>query len=254
MGVQQRVALVTGATSGIGAGIARRFGECGARVAVAGRNVERGMEVVESIQQMGAQAMFVEHELEDDLAPVRVISEVEASLGPIEILVHSAAWSVFKATTDVTPDLFDQIFQRNVKGLYFLTAAALPGMIRRRHGRVVLISSIAALRGVGGQSLYCASKAALDQLARAWVTEYARYGINFNTVAPGMVATPMTAELTSDPQLVAAVKAATPDGRLGTPDDIARAVLFLSDDNALHIQGNTIVVDGGWIVPPGGFA
>ncbi|GLV55347.1 dehydrogenase [Dictyobacter sp. S3.2.2.5] len=254
MGVKQRVVLITGATSGIGAGIAHRFGQCGALVAVAGRNVERGMEVVESIQRMGTRAMFVEHELKDELAPLRVISEVEASLGPVEILVHSAGWSVFKPTTDVTPDLFDQIFQRNVKGLYFLTAAALPGMIRRRHGRVILISSIAALRGINGHSLYCASKAALDQLACAWAAEYARYGINFNTVAPGMVATPMTAELTADPQLVAAVKAATPDGRLGTPEDIAHAVLFLADDNALHVQGNTIVVDGGWIVPPGGFA
>ncbi|GCE31839.1 hypothetical protein KDA_73230 [Dictyobacter alpinus] len=126
-------------------------------------------------------------------------------------------------------------------------------MIKQQHGRVVIISSIAGLRGVKDQSLYGATKAAQDQLARAWVVEYARYGINFNTVAPGMIETPMTEQLTSNPQLVTATKAATPDGRLGTPDDVANVVLFLADDHSLHIQGNTIVVDGGWITQPGGW-
>ncbi|GCE31840.1 hypothetical protein KDA_73240 [Dictyobacter alpinus] len=115
MGVKQRVALVTGATSGIGACIARRFGECGARVAVAGRNRERGMEVVETIQRSGGQAMFVAHEQEDEQAPTQIITAVEETLGPVEILVHSAGWSIFESTTDATPALFDIIFQRNVR-------------------------------------------------------------------------------------------------------------------------------------------
>ncbi|HEY3784393.1 MAG TPA: 3-oxoacyl-ACP reductase family protein [Steroidobacteraceae bacterium] len=235
-----RVALVTGASRGIGMGIALALAEAGATVAVNYR--ERGDEaraVVESLRKRGSSAAAFRADVSMGTAVRNMVHEIEAQLGPIDILVNNAGIAVARGLEDITEADFDRDIAVNLKSAFLCTQAVLPGMRARRWGRVVNISSIGARLGSGSISIgYAASKAGLEGLMRGYALRLAPEGVTVNAVAPGLTDTEM-----GKPLLESGVAARIPVGRPGTPEDIGRAVLLIVSNG--YITGQTIAVNGG---------
>jgi NAD(P)-dependent dehydrogenase (short-subunit alcohol dehydrogenase family) len=245
MSVESRTALVTGATSGLGAEIARALAAGGARVAVAGRDRDRGAAVVASIRAAGGEAAFFAHHAGEVDSNREVAASVEHSLGPIDILVNNAGTMFFGPLAGHEAADFDQAIAVNLRGPFLLTQAVLPGMADRRYGRVIFISSNGASSGAAMTSLYAMTKAGMEGLMRALMAEFAPFGITFNTVEPGLVDTPLTSTMLSDPAMRQHFSNHHPNGRVGEVGDVAHAVAMLADDAAGHMQANVVMVDGG---------
>jgi NAD(P)-dependent dehydrogenase (short-subunit alcohol dehydrogenase family) len=245
MGIAGRTALVTGATSGIGAEIARALGAAGGRVAVAGRDRKRGDAVVAEIRAAGGEAAFFVHDAGEVASAAQLTGAVEDELGPVEILINNAGTMFFGPLGGHGPDDFDRAIAINLRGPFLLTQAVVARMAERRYGRVVFISSNGALSGAAMTSLYAMSKAGVEGLMRALMAEFAAQGITFNTVQPGLVDTPLTATMLGDPAMREHFSSHHPGGRVGEPGDIAHATLLLADDAAGHLQANVLTVDGG---------
>lgn len=245
MGVHGRTAVVTGATSGIGAEVARVLAAGGARVAVCGRDRGRGDAVVAEIAAAGGEAAFFPYDAQDPAAAGTLVAAVEQGLGPVEILVNNAGTMFFGPVAEHTPETFDTAIAVNLRAPFLLTQAVLPGMTDRRRGRVVFVSSNGAASGAARTSLYAMSKAGLEGLMRALMAEFAPFGITFNTVAPGLVRTPLTSTMLDDTAMQTRLAGHHPNGRVGDVRDIAHAVLMLADDHAGHVLANVITVDGG---------
>ena len=245
MGVDGRTALVTGATSGLGEEIAVRLAAGGARVAVAGRDRARGDAVVARIVAAGGQAQFVEHVAEQVESNQALVASVEASLGPVEILVNNAGTMFFGPVEGHRAEDFDRAMAINLRSPFLLTQAVLPGMVERRHGRVVFMSSNGASTGAAMTSLYAMTKAGMEGLMRALMAEFAAFGITFNAVEPGLIDTPLTATMLSDPAVRAHFAGHHPNKRVGESHEVAHAVAMLADDDAGHMQANVVTIDGG---------
>jgi NAD(P)-dependent dehydrogenase (short-subunit alcohol dehydrogenase family) len=245
MGLQGRTAIVTGSTSGIGAEIARLLAARGARVAVCGRDRARGDAVVAEIANAGGQAAFFVYDAVDVGAGAALAAAVEAELGPADVLVNNAGTMFFGPFEQHTAESFDTAVAVNLRAPFLLTQAVVGGMAERRYGRVVFISSNGATSGAAMTSLYAATKAGLEGLMRALMAEYAPFGITFNTVAPGLVHTPLTATMLDDPAMHDMFSKHHPNKRVGTSGDIAHAVAMVADDDAGHMLANVISVDGG---------
>ncbi len=185
---RQRVALVTGSTSGIGAEIARRLGNAGARVVVTGRDEERGHAVVGEITGAGGEAVFVCQDLEDAGGSSRLVEETIGAFGRMDILVNNGGTLMAAPTPEVDAETFDWAFRLNVRSAFLLTGALAPRMMRHGWGRIINMSSVSEQRGQLGRpglALYGATKATLEQLTRSWATEFGPYGIAVNCIAPG---------------------------------------------------------------------
>lgn len=227
-----RVVLVTGGTRGIGLAIARRFATLGDRVAV----THRGAEVPEGL--LGVRC-DVTSQSEVDAAFARV----EAELGPVEVLVSNAGITRDGLLLRMSEADFTDVLEANLVGAFRVCKRATQGMIRARRGRIVLVSSVVAMLGSGGQTNYAASKAGLVGFARSLAREVGSRGITVNVVAPGPVDTDMTAALS--PERMAELVAAVPLGRTATPDEIAGVVAFLASADAAYVTGAIVPVDGG---------
>lgn len=248
-----RVALVTGSTSGIGREVARRLAEAGARVVITGRDEGRGSEVVGEITGAGGEAVFVAHDLEDtDLA--RLVEGAKDAFGRgVDILINNGGTLMSAPTGEVDADTIDWAFRLNVRSAFLLTGALTPGMAERGWGRVINVSSVSGQRGQfrrPGLALYGATKAALEQFTRAWATEYGPYGVAVNRVAPGPTRSPFTDENLglADADTREQVASTIPAGRVGVPEDVAAAVLFLAGEEAGYVRGVVLNVDGGLAV------
>ena len=237
-----RVALVTGASRGIGRAIAERLARQGALVVAAARG-ENAKTVADDISSAGGRAEAAALDVTEAGAPERVVSDVLARHGRVDILVSNAGITRDQLMLRMKRDDWDAVIATNLTAAFALTQAVLKPMIRQRGGRIICISSVVGQSGNAGQANYAASKAGLIGFAKAVALEVASRGITVNVVAPGMIETDMTRAITDSAREEWASK--IPLRRLGTPDDIASAVCFLASDEAAYITGHVLAVNGG---------
>jgi NAD(P)-dependent dehydrogenase (short-subunit alcohol dehydrogenase family) len=237
------VTVVTGASSGIGAGIARAVGEAGGDVLLVGRSADRLAAAVEAVAATGARAESVSVDLRADEAPEEIVAAALEHFGRIDGLVNAAGIYRMASLADTTDEIFDEHWQSNVRAPYRLTRAVAPHLDR---GSIVFVSSMSGHVGSPNDSAYCASKGAIELIVKALGTELAPSGIRVNAVAPGNVHTPINAELIT-PELEAEILATTPAGRIGEVDDIAPAVVYLLSSASRYVVGASLAIDGGFI-------
>lgn len=235
-----QTAFVTGSTRGIGLAIARSLHHAGAGVALHGRDRARAQRVA---AELGERAVGVAGDVADAAEIEAAVAAAEAALGPITVLVNNAGLTRDNLLIRLSEEDWDAVVDANLKGAFLTMRTLARGMMKRRGGRIINISSVVGLLGNKGQANYAASKAGLIGLTKAVAKEYASRNILVNCVAPGYIETDMTAALPAD--VTAALLGAIPLGRLGQPDEVAAAVLFLASDLARYITGQVLVVDGG---------
>jgi 3-oxoacyl-[acyl-carrier protein] reductase len=238
-----KVAFVTGSTRGIGLAIATTLHAAGARVAIAGRDAARAREVAAGL---GDGTFGVACEVSDATRVAEAIGAVEQALGPIDILVNNAGLTRDNILLRLSEGDWDAVLDANLKGAFLTTRAVIKGMMKRRSGRIINITSIVGIIGNKGQANYAASKAGLIGLTKSAAREYASRGILINCIAPGFIETDMTAALPEDARKVLLEQ--IPLGRLGAPADIADAALYLASDLARYVTGQVLVVDGGMVI------
>ena len=242
--MEGRVALVTGASRGIGRAIALKLAALGTRVTVNYRSGEAAAdEVVATITSAGGEARAFRADVSDEEAATSLVKGVVATYGQLDILVNNAGITRDNIMARMKADDFDAVLATNLRSCWLMCRAALRVMMRARYGRIVNISSVTALMGNAGQSNYAASKAGIIGMSKSLAREIASRGITVNVVAPGFIATDMTAELSED--LLETARAHIPLGRMGQPSEVAAAVAFLASDEAKYITGQTLNVDGG---------
>jgi 3-oxoacyl-[acyl-carrier protein] reductase len=238
-----KVAFVTGSTRGIGLAIARGLHGAGATVAIVGREQTRAAAVA---AELGERAAGFACDVADGGQVEAAIAAAEAALGPIDVLVNNAGLTRDNILLRLTEADWDAVLDANLKGAFHTTKAVIKGMMKRRAGRIVNITSIVGLTGNKGQANYAASKAGLIGFTKSVAKEYASRGILVNCVAPGFIETDMTAALPDAARASLLEDIAL--GRLGRPEDVAGAVLFLASDLAAYVTGQVLVVDGGMVV------
>jgi 3-oxoacyl-[acyl-carrier protein] reductase len=250
MTLEGHVALVTGATRGIGRGIALELARQGARVAVTYRvDGQTVGETLDALAGLGPREhLAVAGDLRHAGQVRSMVAEVTDRLGAVDILVNNAGIGLFKASVDLSEDEWDAMIDTNLKGAFLCVQAVAPGMIARHWGRIINITSTGSIRVVRGMGAYCASKAGLAMLTQALAAELGRDGITVNGVGPSTVPTDINRAALADPGMLEAEQQANPSGRIGTLEDIAAAVAFLASDAASWINGQNLIVDGGLTV------
>jgi 2-hydroxycyclohexanecarboxyl-CoA dehydrogenase len=246
-----RVAVVTGAASGMGLAISRRLAARGDRVALLDLQGDAALRVAEALRESGARAIGAEVDVTDRAAVDAALDKVRAELGPVAIMVTSAGLDAFERFTEITAQSWERVLAVNLTGTFHCLQAAVPDMLEARWGRMVTIASSSAQSGAPRMAHYVASKGGVIALTRALALELAPHGITVNTIPPGMIDTPMLrgAEARGDVgSLEKLAPRMIPVGRTGTPDDIAAACAFLCSDEAGFITGQVIGVNGGMVL------
>ncbi len=245
-GLQDKVAIVTGGGGGIGGAACRRFAEAGTTVAVFDIDGAAAERVAAAI---GGNATAVTCDITDHAAVAQAVSAVEARYGRIDILVNNAGWDVFRLFKDTTPADWQKLISINLIGALNMHHAVLPGMIARGGGRIVNIASDAARVGSSGEAVYAACKAGVIGFSKTLAREHARHRINVNVVCPGATHTALFEDYKkgagNPDKLEEAFRRAIPMGRIGEPEDLPGAILFLASDDAAFITGQVISVSGG---------
>ncbi|HTW96921.1 MAG TPA: SDR family NAD(P)-dependent oxidoreductase [Candidatus Methylomirabilis sp.] len=241
--LKNKIAIVTGARQGIGKGIALALAQEGCQVVVSDINQEDCQKVVEEIAKMGAKGLAVKCDVSQKADVDELISATVKEFGGLDIMVNNAGIYPFKPFAEMTEADWDKVMSINLKSVFLGTQAAAKAM--KDGGRIVSISSIASLIGFPGLAHYCASKGGINGFVRAVALELAGQKITVNAIAPGAIETP-GASVGMNEEVKKQTVAGIPLGRMGTPDDIAQAVVFLASERASYITGQVIVVDGGW--------
>ena len=244
---QNRVALVTGASSGIGRACARALAREGARVVAAGRRRERLDELVAAIRADGGEAAAVTGDVREEAACRELVAESVRRFGGLDGLVNAAGVLGAGSVIDTGADEWDRQMESNVRSIHLLTRAAAPELIRQK-GSIVNLSSVAGFRPYANLAAYCVTKAAVDMYTRCAALDFAPHGVRVNAVNPGVVVTELhtvTHAVADYPAFLERSKTTHPIGRVGQPEEVANLVLFLLSDEAGWITGVTYSIDGG---------
>jgi NAD(P)-dependent dehydrogenase (short-subunit alcohol dehydrogenase family) len=240
------VALVTGASRGIGRDLVLALAHAGANVVAAGRSLDDVVGVAEEARGDGGKAEAIELDLTDRASIDRAVDDCVKRSGRLDILVNNAGLGTNHDAIDATEEEWDELFAVNVRGLFFACQSAGRQMIAQRSGRVVNMASQAGLVGIPRHAAYSASKGAVIALTKVLALEWAPFGVTVNSVAPTFIRTPGTAERLDQPEFLADVLERIPLGRVGTTTDVAGAVIYLASPAASLVTGTVLVVDGGW--------
>jgi len=247
--LEDKVAIVTGGSSGIGRSIAELFSSEGAGVAIADLN-DSG--VTQNIVKNGGSAMFVETDVRDASQVKRLVDACVDEFGAVDILVNDAGVEQNRPITKTTEEEWDKIMDTNLKGVFLTSKYASPHLLESDGGAIVNIASQLGLVALPGRSAYCASKAGVILLTKVLALEFAESKVRVNSVSPGPIQTPMldrTSDLNADPvEAKKLLLSRVPLGRTGMPDEIAQAVLFLSSKRSSYVTGHNLVVDGGYVI------
>jgi 3-oxoacyl-[acyl-carrier protein] reductase len=241
--LKNKVALVTGASQGIGRDTARALAEAGAKVAVAARNEEKLASLVAEITAAGGEALAIKMDVADPDQIKSAFKQVAEKFARLDILVNNAAITRDGLALRMKPEDWDAVLRTNLTGAHLCIQQALATMMRARAGRIINIASVVAQMGNAGQANYVASKAGLIGLTKAIAVEISSRNITVNAVAPGFVESPMTDVLSAE--VKEELKKRIPLGRMGTPRDVAAAIVFLASDEAAYITGHVLDVNGG---------
>ena len=244
-----KVAVVTGGGGGIGGATSRRFAAEGAKVAVFDLNLDAAKKVAADVEATSGVATAFACDIASRANVDAAVADVEAKLGPIDVLVNNAGWDVFRPFVKTEPAEWDKLIAINLTGALHMHHAVLPGMVARKAGRIVNIASDAARVGSSGEAVYAACKGGLVAFSKTIAREHARHGITVNVVCPGPTDTALFAEYkegAGNPEkLVEAFTRSIPLGRIGQPDDLPGAILFFASDDAAYVTGQVLSVSGG---------
>ena len=247
MRLQNKIAIITGAGSGIGRGIALAFVKEGAKVVVADHSEEGGRETVEQIKKENGEAVFVKTDVSKTVDIEQMVKTCLDKFGREDNLVNNAG--IYRAYNlhEMSEENWDEILSVNLKSVFLGSKRVIPGMLAQGNGKIVSIASIAGLVGFAQSGAYCASKGGVIALTKEMALEYAPKKINVNCIAPGVIKTAMTRDMITDPATKQFLEGSTPYPRLGEPEDIAMAAVYLASDESDFVNGEVLVVDGGWI-------
>jgi len=241
-----RTAVITGSSRGIGRAIADAMAAAGAKVVVSSRKREACEDAAAAIREAGGEAAVIPCNISDEAQRAALVDEARETFGRIDILVlNAAANPVYGPMTEISDEAFDKIIANNVRANMKLAHSVLPEMAERGEGAVVIVSSIAGLRGSKNLGTYAISKAADFQMARNMAMEWSPWGVRINCIAPGLVRTEFARALWENEEALAYVEGLTPLRRIGDPEDIAGVAVFLAAPAARFMTGQTVVADGG---------
>lgn len=244
--IQDNIAIVTGASKGIGYGLAKSLAAAGAKVAVMARSLDLLEHLVQEIEESGGFAKAYELDIRNVEQIRTVFGQVAEDFGRLDILVNNAGLGEEMAAEDVTEAYWDEMIDVNLKGVFFSCQAAGRIMLKQGSGKIVNVSSQVSVVGIPGGSVYCASKGGVNQLTKTLALEWSGRGVNINAVGPTFIYTPGTAERLDTPEFRDGVLARIPAGRIGTILDVAGAVIYLASPASDLVTGTLLLVDGGW--------
>ena len=254
-GLRSKVVIVTGAAAGIGLATARRFASEGCRVAAWDVNDAGKDELLRELSALGGEALFRKVSVCSDADVESAVEEVVGRWGAVDVLINNAGitrdsqfvkWKDGAVAGTMSDDAFDSVISVNLKGVFLCSRAVVPHMIRKGSGVILNASSVVGLYGNFGQTNYAATKAGVISFARTWSRELAKYNIRVNAVAPGFIATEMVQKMPE--KVVQTMVSHTPLGRMGKPEDVAEAYVWLASDAASFITGTVLSVDGGLVL------
>lgn len=248
MRLKNKVALITGGGSGIGAAIAKAFAREGAQVVICGRREQQLKQVANEIDSSGGEALYCVTDVSSAQQIQAMHETIKLKFGSVDILVNNAGVYLPDDVTSTSEDEWDTVMNVDAKGVYLVSKSVLPDMIQKGKGKIINIASIAGLFGFEKSAAYCAAKGAVVNLTREMALDYAPKGICVNAIAPGVIDTDMTKGFLSNEQAKQAFLAKTPLGRVGTPDDIANGAVYLASYESDFVAGHTLVIDGGWTI------
>jgi NAD(P)-dependent dehydrogenase (short-subunit alcohol dehydrogenase family) len=239
----KKIAIVTGGSSGIGFAIARKFSQQGIHTIIVGRDVQK---LNEAVALLGSNGEAIAFDITNLNGIPELVNRIIQQHGQVDILVNNAGINMKKSALEVTDQEFQQILLTNLTSVFALTREVAKSMVAKKSGSIINISSMAAQYGLPGVVAYAASKTAIEGMTRTLAVELSPQGVRVNCIAPGFIATKMSATaLNSDPERKQKVLSRTPMGRLGDPDDVANAAYFLASDDSTFITGTVVPVDGG---------
>lgn len=249
MKLDGKVALVTGAGSGIGQAIALLFAREGARMIAADLNAEGLQETSRKLAELDLRAETALLDVTEETMVQTVVEQTLTSQGRVDILLNIAGIGSTQTTVDTSLETWERVFAVNVRGTFLMSKYLLPSMIQRQHGVIINMASVAGMVGLPNRAAYCASKAAVIGLTRAMAIDHVKQGIRVNAICPGTVDSPWVGRLLAAAddaeQARSQLVARQPMGRLGLPDEIAEAALYLASDAARFVTGTTLAIDGG---------